>query len=49
MHTDATKSPVPVGKGGGRGIQVTTNLMTAAWMSHNYTPATMKSDWLVRL
>lgn len=49
MHTDATKSPVPVGKGGGRGIQVTTNLITAGWMSHNYAPATMKSDSLVLL
>lgn len=34
MHADATKSPVPVGKGGGRGTQVTTNLITPAWMSH---------------
>ena len=47
MHSDATKSPVPVGKGGGRGIRVTTNLITVVWMSHNYTPATVTSDALV--
>lgn len=35
MHTNATKSPVPVGGGGERGILVTTNLITAAWMSDN--------------
>lgn len=29
MHTNATKNPVPVGRG--RGTQVTTNLITAAW------------------